>query len=353
MELTATGNVAINATTGETPAQIAAKLSKATLNFNYDWWNGKDLRANWNQIQQMIVNEHLLTKAEASVVTGVSYGDFTVSGPLYTRVGLIVNDNNTVKSAAPTFSINNDGRSANEIANKISGGTFYLHGNMQGQYADSDAVNQNLRNYLSNDSQLFNPRFTQADANTVSLSSHVKLQSNNSNLTANSMKDGQIATSKINVEAHNYPEILTQNQTNSNFGAVVNLPPQIVSGLKQYFSKSSKTAKDKLQCFYNTLDDDLMTKHDHVGSIEYFKYSDRLEALIGSYGDAGVKVRKTISIQSHTEDSGNKKFEEALANKLANTPNPSWLTVYFHWYYAWNTGGGIADVNTTEYWGFW
>ena len=349
---TATGNVAINATTGETPAQIAAKLSKATIKFNYDWWKGKDLAANWGQIQQMIVNEHLLTKAEASDVIGISYGDFTVDAPITRgQFGLNVNDNNTMSNATPTVNVVNDGRSANEIANKISGGTFYLHGNMQGQYADSDAVNQNLRNYLANDSQLFNPSFTQADANSVSLSSHVKLQSNNSNLTTNIGKDGQTATSKINVDAHNYPEIITQDQTNATFEAVVNLPPQIVSGLKQYFSKSSKNATDKLECFYNTLDDDLMTNHDHVGSIEYFKWSDRLEALLGSYSWSWLTAREIASIQGHTKDSGNKKFEEALANKLANTPNPSWLTVYFHWYSYSKTLE--PNKNTTEYWGFW
>ena len=350
---TAIGNVAINATTGETPAQIAAKLSKATLNFNYDWWKGKDIAANWAELHQMIVNQHILTKAELSDVVGVAYGDDTIVNPYQIiLLGLDVNDNNTVSNATPNVNVANDGRSANEIANTISGGTFYLHGNMQGQYADSTAVTQNFRNYLVNDSQLFTQSFTQAEANTVSLP-HVKLQSDNNNLTANIVKDGQTATSKINIDAHNYPEILTQDQTNSNFEAVVNLPPQIVSGLKQYFSNPGKTATDKLECFYNTLDDDLMRRHDYVGSIQYFKWGDHLEALLGSYGWTMIKIRQTVSIQGHTKDSGNKKFEEALANKLANTQNPSWLTVYFHWYYAWNTGGGVADVNTTDSWDFW
>ena len=346
---TANGNVAINATTGETPAQIAAKLSKETLNLNYDWWNGKDLIANWAEIKQTIINENLLTKVEASVVTGLAT-DKTISGAGKFTIQMHVNDNNVDVIANVPINATNDGLSAAEIASKISGGTFYLHGNMWAKYADSTAVTQNLDNYLANDSQLFTPSFTQADAKAVSLSSHVRLHSDNTNLTANIVKDGQTATSKINVDTHNYPEILTQDQTNSNFGAVVNLPPQIVSGLKQYFSNESKTATDKLECFYNTLDDD-MTSYDHVGSIKYFKWGDRLEALLGSYGWSMESARDTMKEQGHTKDSGNKKFEEALANKLAHTQNPSWLTVYFHWYYAGSLSGN--NENTTEYWGFW
>ena len=69
-------NLTVNDSLAETPTQIAAKLSKATIQFNFTWWKGKDLAANWAQIPEMIVNEHLLTKAEASDVIGISYGDF-------------------------------------------------------------------------------------------------------------------------------------------------------------------------------------------------------------------------------------------------------------------------------------
>ena len=114
---TATGNVAINATTGETTAQIAAKLSKATIQFNYDWWNGKNLKDNWAQIPQIIANEHILTKAEASVVTGLaSYK--TVSGTGQFVIQMHVNDGNTDSIATPHINVVNDGLSADEIAKK-------------------------------------------------------------------------------------------------------------------------------------------------------------------------------------------------------------------------------------------
>ena len=348
----ATGNATINASLGETSAEIAAKLSKATIQFNYSWWKGKTFKANFNELKQIIINEQILTPVEATEFTNLTtVGTIGTVGE-YIQNAIISGPNGTT-SATIHIKVVNDGLYASEIANKISGGTFYLHGDMWAKYADSTAVTQNLDNYLANDSQLFTPSFTQADAKAVSLSSHVRLHSENSNLTANIVKDGQTATSKINVDTHNYPEILTQDQSNSNFGAVVNLPPQIVNGLKQYFLTAGKTATDKLECFYNTLDDDQFDKYQYVGNIKYFKWSDRLEALMGSYGDSFISALTTAGMQGDTDDSGNKKFEEALANKLANTPNPSWLTVYFHWYYAYNTGGGTASINTTEYWGFW
>ena len=113
------GTVALDVDCGETPAQIAAKLSKETLNLNYDWWNGKDLIANWAELHQMIVNHHLLTKVEASVVRGIAYGDFTVDEPIYRAVGLIVNDNNIVKDATPTVDVVNDGEDAYTLASKL------------------------------------------------------------------------------------------------------------------------------------------------------------------------------------------------------------------------------------------
>ena len=159
---TATGNDTVNASTGETPAQIAAKLSKATSQLSYNWWNGKSLIANFGQIPQIIVNEHLLTRAEASVVTGLNF-DETISHPGAYFVSAIVNDNNTVSEATFNMNVVNDGLTAQQVANRISGGTYYLKGTMQGQYGDSTAVTQDLHNYLTGDSQLFHPSLIATD----------------------------------------------------------------------------------------------------------------------------------------------------------------------------------------------
>ena len=125
-----------------------------------------------------------------------------------------------------------------------------------------------------------------------------------------------------------------------------------MTDLKWYFQSEGNSSKDKLECFYNTLDDD-KDKYHYVGDREYFKWSDRLQALMGDYGDAELTAQQSMEDQGYTSDSGNNSFEIALDKKLLSTPDLSYLTVYFHWYYAWNTGGGTADVNTTDYWGFW
>ena len=358
---TATGSVAINAATGETTAQIAAKLSKATLQFNYDWWNGKSLKDNWAQISQIITNEHILTKAETSVVTGVAEPDIsdTIDHIGQLEIQVHVNDGNTDSIATPTLNVVNDGRSANEIANTISGGTFYLHGNMQGQYADSSAVTQNFRDYLVDDTKLFTPSFTQADANDINLP-HVKLQSDNSNLTANATKDGQTVTSKINLDAHNYPEILTQYSTNSNFGAVVNLTPNVFNAIKKGFLDHSSAYQ--LGWFYQELDDSDMSSTQQVYfdsksipfdcSDEFFKWNNRIINHFGHFGDCGLGIAwvlDALTIRS-SDDSKNSKFADALVAKIESLPYNSYLTVFFHCYYAW---GAVDDHYTTEYWGFW
>ena len=346
----ATGNVAINATTGETPAQIAAKLSKATIQFNYDWWNGKNLKDNWAQIPQIIANEHILTKAEASVVTGLaSYK--TVSGTGQFSIQMHVNDGNTDSIATPNINVVNDGLSATEIASKISGGTFYLHGSMGSKYADSSKVYKNFRNYLVDDTALFSPSFTRSDANAITLP-HLQLNLPKTNLTATASKDGQAATAPITIVSHIYPELITQYQSASIFGLVVNLGPLEVNDLKDYFHYQTTDPQTRLECFYNALDDCQYSGWPTAGGEpDTFNWSDRLEALMGDYGTPNPSKQDTIEDQAKTSDSGNKAFEVALANKLVNTPYNRYLTVYFRWYYAHSAFG--TDTNTTEYWGFW
>ena len=228
---TATGNVTLNASTGETTAQIAAKLNKETLKFNYDWWNGKDVAANWAQIPQMLANEHLLTRAEASVVIGVSFGDFTVTktGQPYYIMGFDVNDNNTVSNATPTINVVNDGPSAATRASEVTG-TYYLKGNLNGQYADTTAAETDLTNYLEHDNlDLFK------GINVIL--PHVKLNGDTRINDAIIVKDGQAAkTPWFMVDTENKPQILTQNLTTSHFNALVTLTPPVIQALKKDFT---------------------------------------------------------------------------------------------------------------------
>ena len=323
---TATGNVAINASTGETPAEIAAKLSKAKIQFNYDWWKGKSLKDNWAQIPQIIANEHLLTKAEASVVTGLaSYK--TISGTGQFAVQMHVNDGNTDYIATPHINVVNDGLSDDEIATKISGGTFYLKGDARDEYADSNLVTKEFKHYLVNDSPLFNPSFTEQDADAVLLP-HVQLSKPKTKLTATVSKDGQIKTSSITITAYLVPRNIPQYQSNSRFGLVVNLTPIVVDDLKGYF-QSQSDEQSRLEYFYNTLDNFKDSSFPSTEGLTDFKPSEILENLMGSYGNAAFTVEETMRYQAKTSDSGNEHFAKALYNDIMKVPFSSYQTVFF------------------------
>ena len=129
---TASGTDTINATTGETTAQIAAKLKSKPIQINYDYWNNKDLKANLAQLRNIIVNESVLTKAEASVIAGLSGSD-----PFYTvdhnwigqdnYIDYIVNDNNTVSYTNNLgVQVLNDGESAQQLASKLTTTDFII-----------------------------------------------------------------------------------------------------------------------------------------------------------------------------------------------------------------------------------
>ena len=69
---TATGTVTVDATGVETTQQIAAKITKANLKFNLNYWNQKAVGSYISQVQAILANEKVLTKAEASVVSGLT-----------------------------------------------------------------------------------------------------------------------------------------------------------------------------------------------------------------------------------------------------------------------------------------
>ena len=340
---TATGSVAINASTGETTAQIAAKLSKATLQFNYDWWNGKSLKDNWAQIQQIIANEHLLTKTEASVVTGLaSYK--TISGAGQFAIQMHVNDGNTDSIATPHINVVGDGPSATTLASEVTG-TYYLKVNLYGQYADSAAAEADFNNYLKYDSLYL---FKNA---TITLP-HVKLQGENpiNSGTASLIKDGQTAQPpSFTIDTENYPHIEIQNQDLSYLTGVVTLTPKIVTDFKQYFANYPGYT-GVLQYFYQTLDDD---QDPFLPKVPDVYFSTPLENEMTSYGDPGgsFTAQNILAYQADASDPGNLAFATALYNEINAIAANSYLTLDFTWY---TTDQDPGSYNfTTENWGFW
>ena len=131
---TVKGTTTINASTGETPTQIAGKINAAgdnahcNIRFNYAWWKGKRLSQNLAMFRSILVNENILTVAEASIINGMPfdnppYPNFLV--PLKASL----NDGNTTATTDPvTASIYyvTDGSSAQTIASELTNKTVNL-----------------------------------------------------------------------------------------------------------------------------------------------------------------------------------------------------------------------------------
>ena len=150
----ASGTICLDADSGETTAQIAAKLQSKPIQLNYNYWNNKDLKTNLTDLRSIIVNEGILNKIEASEITGLSGGDgyYTVN---YNWVGedyyinYIVNDNNTVSGTPdnPGVQVLNDGEDAQQLANTISGKDVRLKlpNKDADKYADNPQVLADIR----------------------------------------------------------------------------------------------------------------------------------------------------------------------------------------------------------------
>ena len=363
---TATGSVAINAATGETTAQIAAKLSKATLQFNYDWWNGKNLKDNWAQISQIIANEHLLTKAETSVVTGLATYK-TISGTGQFAIQMHVNDGNTDSIATPHINVVNDGLSADELANRLHtrgqyheryhNDVYFLNGNAAGLYADNPTVYKNLRTLLLNDHGC---KYTQTQVNGIVLP-HVKLTNgpNGNDVTGSVLIDGQTAKVTIELVAYTSSFIDMENCRNNHLHLNVELAPDLIN----YLWSNCFSGEDLTSClceFYQGLNDNDFDTSLAPAKKWFVAYWDRLEAWMAVYGDAGHNESQIARDQAETQYwvlsqgyAGNKAFAQALYNQVkAKAYTNEYLTVNFVWYYAYQDAGS-DDIYTTEYWHIW
>ena len=337
---TATGHVTVNATNGETSKQVAAKISKAKLNFNLNYWSNKTILSQFQIFRQMFVNEKILTKNEASLVSLAS-SSFKITQAGQFVVQLHVNDGNQDVVTPLHIAVVNDGLSAQQIASKTKG-TYYLNGNMQGQYADSAQVYNNFRNMLINDN-IFN--YEAPDAYDIILP-HVKLKSDNS-IQATVLKDGQTATASFNLAAHNYAEILTQNETNTVFNVLVNLTPKVISNLKYYFG--DHTQDDILGYFYQILDDGKFNDLPSCSN-EFFKWNNRLEIYFGDYGNQMDSPSNIAGHESDAGDTGNQIFESVLASEINQAPSGAYLTCYFQWEYSYHYTWETYTTNGFAFW---
>ena len=112
----ANGHVTVNASTSETTVQIATKITKATnIKLNYNYWNNKVVQNNLPILRNILVNDNILTKAEASVITAANATTITKAGQI--TLNLTVNDYKTSSNASLNADVVNDGDSASQIAN--------------------------------------------------------------------------------------------------------------------------------------------------------------------------------------------------------------------------------------------
>ena len=335
---TATGYLTINAGLNETMQQIATKLENATINFNYNYWNNKAIQNYSSEIQNILVNEKILTKTEASDV-GVDVPlTITSAGQLTTSFD--VNDDNTEATASVKLNVNNDGNSAAEIASSIQNTAYGLKLNTVGKYGDDQTITQNFQNLLVN-------AYNQ-DANDMQYVSlpHVKLQQDNKNMNAQVMKDGQLATALVDVQCKQGSYIYYQMNTYTDFQAYVNLTPQFLSYLKPFFKENPHL---QLLYFYQMLNDGKL--HDPRPYYDFPRYTgpdyldpaNILELNMDGFGYDGTP--RNLYWLSQWD------FNEAFLNDLYNQVMASkdgYLSVMFHWHF-----NDPDDVYSTPKYSFW
>ena len=351
-----TGNVTLNASTGETTKQIAAKLTKANIQFNYDYWNNKTVSSDLTLVRSILVNEKILTKYEATDIIGF-LKPVTITKAGKTPVSLNVNDGDTQTYANANLNVVEDGLSSDEIANKLhtsgeydSGGhwvqndTYFLKGTATNQYADSSVVMQNFRNIL----QYYNGKgfWDKNDIQDITLPHSVVTDNpNGNNMNATVTKDGQTSTTVVQLVAYTDSFLNLEDQDNYDLSFDVQLSPTSVAFLADYFNSHS-SLQECLGYFYQYLNDnDFNGLPSSLPSVDKWcvPYWDRLEGWMGDYGS--WSDAKTAVANQQSEYSPD--FAKALINKV-KSDTTDWLSVEVTWYY------DKSDSSyQTPYYAFW
>ena len=343
---TAKGYASINATTGETTNQIATKLKNADIRLNYNYWNNKTINS-LSTIKSILVNEKILTKAEASVLVGVN------NNIKINKIGVIpvifkLNDQiNTTKTIA-NLNVVNDGKTDEQIKNDLQGNfedLFALKTNTIGQYADSATVMKNFHNLLVDD---YNMNVANADDITLM---HQKLQAGKNNIPAQINKDGRIINTKIDIFSANKPYNSLDTTSDNNFKLYVNLTPVVINDLKTFFSNNPNPSQ-RLGYFYQVLNDgDFIDQRLPKDASDYFDLDNCLNLFFNSYGYFLDNDSQIAAYQADCSNKQNKNFEEQLVNEVNNSNGD--LSVMFNWEYKDTQGSIDRGVYTTKNYKFW
>ena len=246
----ASGIVSLNVTSGETTKQIATKLEKANIQFNYNYWKNKTVTNYLTLIRSILVNEKILTKAEASEIVGF-LNPVTITKPGLTAVNFNVNDSNTNTYAYTNLNVLDDGKSADQLAAQINpSDVFRLKTDAQGNYADSNVggVFDNIRQQL-----VYYNIYDKASEVEYIWPPHLKLQDVNKNFVFTAIKDGQIAqSSPCTVVAHTYAYMSRDVTEAGDFEFSANLTPHLVTLFYNYF-QTMQHANYWLGYFYQML----------------------------------------------------------------------------------------------------
>ena len=327
-----TGTDKADASINETPAQIAAKINNKDINLNLSWWNNKPVNPNLTELKNIITNEKLLTKAEASLITKITK-PITIKGAGYTPVTFVFNNGKTTATANNHLRINNDGKNASQIAGEINNKYFGLKTDSVGQYADSDYITKNWENLLT-----YNYGINNQDAFDTYLP-HLKLQADNKNVAVQILKDGQTATADVELQCKTTPYNYYYTVNNNFLQAYVNLNADMLTNLKAYFS--SYSVYNVLGYFYQLLDDGQAESLPPYSGKDYVPDSNILEKNMGHFGDDLDTTSEILSTQggvSDYTDALNARFENNLYSEVMHSKNN--LSVMFEWEYqsqTWST----------------
>lgn len=242
---TATGTVTVDATGGETTQQIAAKITKANLKFNLNYWNQKAVGSYISQVQAILANEKVLTKAEASVVSGLtSPVTITKAGALV--ISLQLNNNKTTSVASTHINVVDDGKDVDQVMGSI-GRSMNLKSNTVGSYADNATIEKYATTYI-------NYEWPGSSIDNVTLA-HQLLKSGSNNVPLTIMKDGQTATQTFSLDSEKNPTTARLSGTEDDISLFVNLSSAATANLKTFFQNQSGVFKSyhSLAYFFNML----------------------------------------------------------------------------------------------------
>ena len=308
---TATGHMTVDATGGETTAQIAAKIAKANVRFNYNYWNQKAVGSYLSQVQAILANEKILTKAEAADVNGLQ-SPVTITKAGTVVVNLNVNNNQTSSVASTHVNVVNDGGDADQVMSSINNG-IDLKSNTVGSYADNVAIEKDALSYINN-------VWSGSNIQNVTLT-HQLLAAGNNNVPVTILKDGQTSTRTLSLYSEKYPTMGRLFGNNTDLRLVVNLTSDATTALRTFFKNQTSPDKDSISnaYFFNMIDDGNWSnsgfpKCDNFG----FPPSQTIDAYMWTFGALGISNAEMIYQAAYNSPGFYNALNTYLASGVTN-----------------------------------